>query len=129
MKIRHLGEEEFALPKTLSKKDSEFIVRLSQELHVPVGQLTIEKPWDRSYPRIIWDGDDICQTCSDDYPEISLSEMIEKIISAPFKESFTIQLTNDYEAEVTKDGITVGCQKITFEKFDELCELVKQARK
>lgn len=129
MKIRHLGEEEFALPATLSKKDSEFIIRMAKELGVPVHEETIRKPWDKEYPSILWDGDQITQTISDNKEIISLSEMIEKIISAPIIESFTMQLTNNYEAEVTKDGITVGCQEITFEKFDELSELVKQVRK
>jgi hypothetical protein len=40
----------------------------------------------------------------------------------------TMQLTDDYSAVVSIDGITVGCQDITWEKFDELSEIAKEIR-
>jgi hypothetical protein len=57
------------------------------------------------------------------WPE-SAAKILKIITSAK-----TMTLTDDYEAIVTHTGITVGCQDITWEKFDELTELVKQVRK
>jgi len=40
----------------------------------------------------------------------------------------TMTLTDDYQASVTPTGIVVGCQTITWEKFDELSEIAKKIR-
>ncbi len=39
-----------------------------------------------------------------------------------------IEDVGDYEARVTATGIKVGCQTISFEKFDEIEEAVKKIR-
>lgn len=39
-----------------------------------------------------------------------------------------MQLTSEYEAVVEDTYIQVGCQKITFEKFDELAKIVAKVR-
>jgi hypothetical protein len=40
-----------------------------------------------------------------------------------------IRLTKDYDAVVSKEGIKVGCQTITFKAFDELVKAVAKMRK
>jgi hypothetical protein len=39
-----------------------------------------------------------------------------------------VTLNEEYDAEVTAEGITVGCQTFTFEAFDKLAEAVKKMR-
>ena len=39
-----------------------------------------------------------------------------------------VVLNAQYTAEVTEDGITVGCQEIPFEAVDKLAEAVKEIR-
>jgi hypothetical protein len=50
-------------------------------------------------------------------------DQIEKALT---QKSFTMTLTNDYEATVTHDGIVVGCQTIDFDTFQELVDLVDE---
>jgi hypothetical protein len=52
--------------------------------------------------------------------------MILKHLNSPPKEDLSMWITNDYEANITEEGIEVGCQTIKFEVFEELVELVKQ---
>lgn len=58
---------------------------------------------------------------------LNWSTQFKKIKEFVLKKN-TMKLTNDYDAEVTDDGIKVGCQLITFDKFDELAKLVKNNR-
>ncbi len=54
---------------------------------------------------------------------------LEKINEAIFNfASHTIKISADYNAHVTREGIQVGCQKISFEDFDKLAALVKNIR-
>jgi len=39
-------------------------------------------------------------------------------------EKFTLELTEEYNAEITTKGIQVGCQTISFETFHKLVKLV-----
>jgi len=39
-----------------------------------------------------------------------------------------IRISDEWVAHVTKDGIKVGCQSISFERFDELAKVVKEVR-
>jgi hypothetical protein len=39
-----------------------------------------------------------------------------------------MQLTEDYNAVIVESGIEVGCQFISFEKFDELVDFVNNRR-
>jgi len=41
------------------------------------------------------------------------------------KNDYTVVGIGHYTAKVTKDGIKVGCQTITFDKFKELVKVVK----
>ena len=53
-------------------------------------------------------------------------DYLDKELKKP--QSVTMVLTDDYSAVVSIDGITVGCQDITWEKFDELSEIAKKIR-
>lgn len=44
-------------------------------------------------------------------------------------EPITVSLTKDHNAVVSKEGIKVGCQTITFKAFDELAKAVAKIRK
>lgn len=46
----------------------------------------------------------------------------------PKKQPLRMNLSTDYDAVIDKNEIVVGCQHISFEKFDELALLVKQYR-
>lgn len=68
--------------------------------------------------------------CCQDYDvdlELHWSSQFEKIKSFFLGED-TMKLTRDYNATVSNKGIQVGCQLITFAKFDELAELVEKNR-
>lgn len=56
--------------------------------------------------------------------EISLVEFLQMKKQRIVK----LKLNNDYEAVITQDGIKVGCQTFSFNKFDELVEAVKSFR-
>lgn len=51
---------------------------------------------------------------------------LQKLIDA--ESSISVELNDEYSAEVTKDGIKVGCQSIDFEAFDELIKVVEKVR-
>jgi len=53
-------------------------------------------------------------------------EQAEEIVSLIFKKSYKMHDLCDYFAEVTKDGIKVGCQTIPFDKFEKLVTLVNE---
>lgn len=58
---------------------------------------------------------------------LSMSSDLPKILE--FLTSVnSVKISNDYDAVVSKNGITVGCQTIKFEDFDKLAELVKKFR-
>jgi hypothetical protein len=50
-----------------------------------------------------------------------LVEIIERLKCKAVK----VKISKDYDALVDKEGITVGCQKISFEDFNKLAEVVK----
>lgn len=54
-----------------------------------------------------------------------LSEIISRLVG--YKE-YVVRNVGDYTANITKDGIEVGCQKISFEKFDEVAAMVAKFR-
>jgi len=54
-------------------------------------------------------------------------QSVQFVRKAPKTEK--VILTKDYDAVVSKEGIKVGCQTITFKAFDELAEAVAKMRK
>lgn len=99
--------------------------------------------FDMQYPHILLEfeyneiGDkDIINFINDDHDnddavtfdwEYHISHII-KYLSNP-KEDLSMWITDDYEATITKSGIEVGCQTITFETFEKLVTLVKEFNK
>jgi len=60
-----------------------------------------------------------------DYPS-QINEIIEHLTVI---KTYKMKLTDDYDAVVADTGIRVGCQTISFEKFEELNELVTEYKK
>lgn len=65
--------------------------------------------------------------------EFTLPEDFTKVINAihendNIKEPIIINGVGDYDAIITEESIQVGCQTITFKKFEELQEAVKKVR-
>jgi hypothetical protein len=54
-------------------------------------------------------------------------QSVQFVRKAPKK--ISIQISEDYVANVNKDNIKVGCQTITFKAFDRLAEAVAKIRK
>lgn len=54
-----------------------------------------------------------------------LSEIISRLVS--YKE-YVVENVGKYTAKISRDGIEVGCQKISFEKFDEVAAMVAKFR-
>jgi hypothetical protein len=52
-----------------------------------------------------------------EYAKISFEEIFDMFYQP---QQITIELNDEYEAVVSKDGIQVGCQKISFDKLDEI---------
>jgi hypothetical protein len=61
------------------------------------------------------------------YKPVMLDKFIENILS--YNSSIKIEISSQYTAEISKDSIKVGCQTISFEKFDEIAAAVEKMRK
>ena len=61
-----------------------------------------------------------------DYPK----QITDIILYITETKSYKVEnLTRDYDAEVLDGKISVGCQTVSFEKFDELAKIVAEYRK
>jgi hypothetical protein len=54
--------------------------------------------------------------------KVNLQRLLDE---QPVKETVTI---GDYDAEITEDGITVGCQDFSFDELDRLMEAANRVR-
>lgn len=74
------------------------------------------------------DGDEMNCSCelSSYLTTYSWPKDFDKIVACLSDKNYRMNLTNEYDAEITSDGIIVGCQTITFEKFEELSALVEK---
>ena len=59
--------------------------------------------------------------------ELALS--MARTIYDKIAKAYTMELTDNYKAIIDDDMIIVGCQRISFQKFDELKELVNQYKR
>ncbi len=57
----------------------------------------------------------------------NLEEALKILTNLP--KVYLVALNDEYIAEISKDGIMVGCQKISFEAFEEVCRAVEKAKK
>jgi hypothetical protein len=97
-----------------------------------MGNLGVEiyehsQTYDPNYPYLVWDGDRITQAAG--VLNRTKIDTIEDFVRQ-FTEttSKTIQLTNDYQATIWPDKITVGCQEITFKKLEEVWNTMLEIR-
>jgi hypothetical protein len=59
----------------------------------------------------------------------AIGKVKEYVEQEKFQKSMVVaHITKEYDAIVDEKGIHVGCQLVTFEKFDELLEVVTQVR-
>lgn len=66
---------------------------------------------------------------SGDYTVLTFSDDLAVINDVIFNRiNSVVKISEDYDAVVTKLGIQVGCQNISFENFDKLAEVVKKFR-
>lgn len=113
----------------VSPHEYKFIKSLAEQAGIKSQQPT-------SYaPHLFFYGDHIRNWVSDYFSDgeeiISMGQLCEKIINhiAPKKPVMFGNITPEYTAEIKEEGIQVGCQLITYGKFDELVEAVNKFRK
>lgn len=71
-----------------------------------------------------------CWSASDNFVHFDDTENLTSFIAEIVSESpTTIKEVGDFDAVITSKNIKVGCQIISFEKFDEIAEAVKKHRK
>lgn len=87
-------------------------------------------PYDKVYPHILWDVDQLTQTKQG--AQHNISEGVEIVSFNDFMaviksyKSNKVKLNDDYQAIVDKDIIKVGCQDIPFAKVKEIVALHKK---
>jgi hypothetical protein len=60
----------------------------------------------------------------------SVHKVLESVNINPLDlNEFTVKLNEEYSAEITSDGIKVGCTTFPFDTFDKLKEAVKDFKK
>jgi hypothetical protein len=80
---------------------------------------------DMDYPYIQINNGDIGGTSNDEGDIFDYATQLPEIIAAlinPPKDYIVKDVTKSYGAKITKDGIAVGCQNVSFEKFQELVD-------
>ena len=109
-----------------NQKLFEAVISIMQEKGVPIYKGTAVEKNLEDYPYLVW-GDGYFvgwRNPPSDSTIYTLDEFLAKIEEFVPTISNKLQITNDYEAEIVEEGIKVGCQLITFEKFEELKTLV-----
>lgn len=61
-----------------------------------------------------------------DYKRVTFFEILSQLSNMPV--NIRVQLNDSYEADVSKEGIKVGCQEFSHEKLDELHKASLEAR-
>lgn len=126
MKLRkELPNSEFIMDK-LTVKEFNLLLMILRGTGINIAGSC--KGYDKNYPNMQWDGTEISQYRADETDDtISTKEFIENLFVVE-KEPISVKITNDYTAEINNKGIEVGCQLITFDKFDELSKKVAEFR-
>lgn len=119
-------KEEDLIPyeKPLETGDSIFV---SDESHLKA----LKDENSRIFLGYTTDGKYICCVANDSMPERNDSAEVyvwNFAARIPKQTAITFDLTDDYQAVISKDSIQVGCQTISYEKFDELTEIVNKLR-
>jgi hypothetical protein len=102
-------------------------IKYLRELGVPVYSGTTE--YDPAYPRLLWDGNAVTQSCSQN-PHGSRAEVVSVdefvALFTPIESIEVSDITESYNAVVHPDHIKVGCQTISADKFKELIQAAKE---
>lgn len=129
MKLKERFPEEDIILIDNNKETVNAVIYLFNILGIPIHEDT--KEYDRSYPYLVWDSSSVSltQCMKNIYPEEanSIEEFLSYFIEAP--KNYEMEITKDYKAKISKEGIVVGCQIITFKIFDELYKLVQKYKK
>lgn len=114
------------------------IFKMCIDVDIPIYEDTLKKPLDDVYPFLIFSSNN---TLSQDtgcwidnsYIEVSHAEfkafLRGKGKYTPPPKPITLSLNDEYDAEISKDGVKVGCQTFTHEIIDKLHALSKKMRK
>jgi len=73
-----------------------------------------------------WTGDDM-KTYSWPQDATLIMDSLLEIAKTP-KPIIVPRVTTDYDASVTTEGVLVGCQKVSWEKWDQLAQAVNKIR-
>ena len=106
------------------------LIMTAIEKGVPVYSEAERHPYDKIYPNILWDTDQLTQTkqgaqhdVSDSVEIVSFNDFM--VVIKSYKTN-KVKLNDDYQAIVNKDIIRVGCQDIPFAKVKEIVALHKE---
>lgn len=99
------------------------LCRFAESKGVRIYKDTLSGDSFNDYPSLVFLSDQICGCNSpknDEYKtKITLEEFVQKCES--YINLTIVFLTEKYDGVISKDHITVGCQHVSWEKFDELC--------
>lgn len=135
--------------KTNSQEQYEKILSLIMALtdfRIPGYESATAKEWAKEYPfegsfKYVWIKEDGIKTYSSNFeplpdsptPRYNLDnkEDFSKLVELLFytKKKVVIEGVDNYQAIISEEGISVGCQKITFEKFAEIANAVEKFKK
>ena len=103
------------------------LINLFRTMGVRVYSKTTE--FNPKYPYLYWDGEDICQrrTLDDTKSIDSVTEFITMVEKASANVPTEVQV-GEYNAKVSKDYVTVGCQTIPFEQVEAVYNIMKSKR-
>jgi hypothetical protein len=114
-------------PNKFTQESITRAIKYLRELGVPVYFDTTK--YDSSYPRLLWDGDQVTQSSSlnthgSKAEIVSVDEFVA--LFTPIESIEVSGISESYNAVVHPDHIKVGCQTISAEKFKELVTAAKE---
>lgn len=122
----------------LSLAQTKEIFKMCIDVDILIYKETLEKPVDESYPYLVFEDDILTQLINKDRNSnrdliVSFEEFKAFLRGkGKYKEPpkpITLKLNDEYNAEISKSGIKVGCQIFTHESIDKLYALSKKMRK
>jgi hypothetical protein len=111
-----------------SKNESiqNLIISMFKVMGIPVYKGTTN--YDSSYPYLMWDGNELTQSreCTSYGDRIMVNSM-EEFMShfIPGTNTHIVEISDRYDAVITKESVKVGCQTVSFELVKEIYEKMK----
>lgn len=129
----NLNKYRYLVVKGIPTKDvKDSLLKFAKEKGVPVYSKSFDKRFE-DYPHIIWNREELCGGSPGalfitSATVITIDELIEAINDYRKVE---VPLTSDYTAKIDSDQkiVAVGCQKIPFERVEELYKTIQQLKK